>query len=317
MASDPSAKDALATAKRLIADGDFEAAETALQRLENHPELGTLGPETALGLPRRLHAARLRLAKRRGDLRAKTALQYHLVPPVEVLAPLFAPEPALRQAMVAASAEPVPQVLHQIWLGGPPPETIEVWRGEAARRGWSYKLWDEAALAALGVDRHPVFQDMAARSEWPGAVDVARYAMLHAEGGLYLDCDWMPAGPSFAEAIPPRGLSAIAEATPRKTGVGSPFLNNSVIAAPPRHPVFERLLARLPEVAARLPGGPAWWNTGPLVFTLAARAGPVTLLDAGFETGPVEGDRTALDRAVSNLRAPGDPAVLIGWKPWA
>ncbi len=38
----------------------------------------------------------------------------------------------------------------------------------------------------------------------PGAVDVARYFILHAQGGIYLDCDWYPARDdlSFADVLP-------------------------------------------------------------------------------------------------------------------
>ena len=206
-------------------------------------------------------------------------------------------------------------VLTVSWIGSEPPVTTGIWRDHAVRHGWKYRLWDLGALEALGLGNDPVFRDRMDRSDLPGAVDVARYHVLRAEGGLYLDCDWLPVRDEPLHlAIPMTGLSAIAEDTPRLTGTGSPFLNNSVIAAPPGHPVFASLIDALPEVLRRLPKGPAWWNTGPLVFTLACRAGPVTILDAAFAAPAIDGDLAAAEAAVRALQ--DSPAVLLAWKPW-
>lgn len=318
MAHASSLKGLLETATSLIDGGNFAEAESVLDRLAREPERHVLGPETAAGLPRRLHSAKLKLAKRRGDAAAVIALQYDLVPPPGLLGPLFREDAAGRGHRVAASADPVPKVLHQVWIGSVPPETTGIWRDHADRHGWEYRLWDEAALASIDVDRDPVFRTMLGKNDLPGAVDVARYHILSALGGLYLDCDWMPVGDRpFETAFPMRGLSAMAEKTPRRTGVGSPFLNNSVIAAPPGHPVFAQLLRCLPDVVDLLPKGPAWWVTGPLVFTLASRAGPVCVLDADLVGGETLGGRAEADAAVAALSNADSPAFLHAWKPWA
>lgn len=311
-------KTALKTATAVIAEGHLDAAEAALTALSRDPAKAVLGPETAWGEPRRLHSAYLKLAKARQDAAAVIALQHRLVPPPARLAPLFRPSAGIRAAAVAASAQPVPRRLHQVWIGGAPvPETVAAWQSAARAAGWSHQLWDEAALAPLGVAQDPVYRAMRDRGDWPGAADVARYHVLRAEGGLYLDCDWLPVGETaWAEAIPPLGLSAIAEPTPRLTGTGSPFLNNAVIAAPPSHPIFGRLLAALPAVLDAIPQGPAWWVTGPLVFTLAARAGPVTLLDTALTAPAISGPRAVADQRIAELVATGDAACLLAWKPW-
>ncbi len=312
-----SLKGLLSTATSLIRKGDLAAAEEILRMVES-AEIGSeLGPRTALGMPRKLQAVRLRLAKARGDDVAKIGLQYHLVPPVDVLGPLFEVDAVERQVLVAAAGHEVPKVLHQIWIGGPPPETTEIWRTYAASVGWEYSLWGEDALADLGVYDNPVFENRIARDDLPGAVDVARYHVLVKHGGLYLDCDWVPVSTAPPEAhIPLRGLSVTAETTPRLTGTGSPFLNNSVIAAPPDHPAILRLLERLPEVIRRLPTGPAWWVTGPLAFTLACRVGPITVLDAALSTETLTGSRQEIDLEITKLREEGSSAFLAGWKPW-
>lgn len=317
MTRERSLKGQLNTATILIAEGRIEEADKLLREIAADPGVALLGPETALGMPRRLHSARLKLAKARGDASEKIALQYHLVPPLERLEPLFVGSQSERRTRVAAAAGPVPEILHQIWIGGPPPETTEVWRKHAERQGWGYRLWTEDTLDALGATEHPVYRQMIRHGDIPGAVDVARYHVLRSEGGLYLDCDWMPVhDEGFDRVIPMMGLSAMAEVTPRLSGVGSPFLNNSVIAAPVRHPVFDMLLDTLPQVVDRLPGAPAWWATGPLVFTLACRLGPVGVLDAGLDGGQVSGTRADVMRRTEELRGAGSPAFLCGWKPW-
>lgn len=311
-------KGLLDTASAHIRAGRLSEAEAVLDRLGQEPDGGALGPVTALGLPRRLHAAQLRLAKARGDVAARAVLQYHLVPPVELLAPLFERTARARAERVRAASEAVPRILHHIWIGSAPPETTDIWRAKCQHLGWRYCLWDEAELAALGVDRDPVYRHMRERGDLPGAVDVARYHVLAAHGGLYLDCDWLPVGAADLEAaFPLVGLSVVAEDTPRLTGSGSPFLNNSVIAAPPGHPVFRDLLSSLPDVIARLPKGPAWWVTGPLVFTLACRGGPVSVLDAALTAGKGRGTRQDAEAEIADLVDAESPAVLYAWKPWA
>ncbi len=317
MANEGSLKGLLETATMHIGEGNLAEAEDILNRLAEAPGRDVLGPETALGLPRRLHSAMLKLAKRKGDRAVVAALQYHLIPPVDRLAPLFAVDREGRAARVRGAQAPVPKVVHQIWIGGTPPETTSMWKAHAERHGWLYRLWGESDLSQIGVEADPVFQRMLEEGDYPGAVDVARYHLLAAQGGLYLDCDWVPVRDApFEEAFPETGISAIAEVTPRLTGVGSPFLNNSVIAAPPGHPVFAQLLAALHAVLDALPKGPAWWVTGPLVFTLASRQGPVTVLDAGLVDGETKGSKADMEASVAAIRASDGGAYLHAWKPW-
>ena len=217
--------------------------------------------------------------------------------------------------MVAAAARPVPKVVHQVWVGGPPPAVCAIWADWAARHGWDYRLWDEPALVDLGVTDDPVWRAMRAVGDLPGAVDVARYHILLREGGLYLDCDWFPAGPDLPpEAIfPQTGLSVLAEPAPRLVSGQSLLLSNALIAVPSGHPALRRLLTALPQVMARVPGGPAWWVTGPLVFTMAARSGPVTVLDAGVVAGHAPRGTPLAEVQAMAARASGP---LIAWKGW-
>jgi hypothetical protein len=312
---------AIAAALAGVAAGEPPAAaRAALLALADDPEAAALGPATALGLPRRLHAALLRLAKRTGDPVGRAGLQYLLVPPAAALAGLLPDSGAAGRAAVAAQARPVPRVIHQIWIGGRPvPETAAAWAAHAGRQGYGWKLWREADLAAIGLGDDPVFRARLDRGDVPGAVDAARYAILEREGGIYLDCDWFPARDDvgFHDFLPMSGLCALTEEVPRQTGRGPALLANSMIAAPARHPAIASLRGALAAAAARLPGAPAWWATGPLVFTLAARRGPVTLAAPAILAGslPAGAPRAAAEALAAAARQ-GDGGLLIAWKPW-
>ncbi|MBB4955760.1 mannosyltransferase OCH1-like enzyme [Agrobacterium vitis] len=318
------------TSRRLIDDsltmareGDIEAGRAGLDRLAHDRALldrAELGPATALGLPRKLHAAYLKLAKIAKDRSQTIALQYTLVPPPPVLLAFSHFDSVERRTMAALNRQPVPRILHQIWLGSLalPPAT-EAWAEHCARHGLTYRLWREADLNAAGMDQHPSFQAMLARGDYPGAVDVARYLILERFGGIYLDCDWYPARDdiSFADCLALTGLAALAEDIPRQTGVGSLLLTNSFLASPPGHPVFTRIIAAMPQAMAALPDAPAWWSTGPLLMTVVFRGTSFSLPDARFVAATLE--RKAPFAAVETVRADAmrdDGGLLIGWKSW-
>lgn len=308
----------LAQAAALHAQGHDVAAAEALARLVADPDIADLGQITSLGLPRRLQAMLLRQAKARGDKVQRVGYQYHLVPPPDRLARFATFTLAERQAINAANQGEVPRLIHQIWIGAlPVPPACALWAAHAAAHGYGYRLWREADLEGLGVERMAGFRAMLARGDYPGAVDVARYAILERDGGIYLDCDWYPARSdiSFHDLMPMRGLGGVAEDTARETGMGGLLLANSVILAPPGHPVFTRLNAILPAVLEEMPDVPAWWSTGPLIFTLVARAGTVALADGRFVVGSLK-PRRPIEEVLALAQTATDAGLLIGWKSW-
>lgn len=320
MTAKPRMTEGIARARALIAAGDLAGAEAVLAAMAGDPSIRALPAQTALGLPRRLQSARLHLAKATGDAVTRLGLQYHLVPPPEVLAPLFTWSMAERRAITLANQAPVPRSIHQIWIGARPvPPAVAAWQRHAAAQGYRHRLWREADLQRLGVMDLPGFAAMLARGDYPGAVDVARYEILAAEGGIYLDCDWLPAREDlgFHDLLPLQGLTALAEDVPRLTGEGSLLLANSFIAAPPGHPALRRLTRVLPQAIALLPEAPAWWSTGPLVFTLAARAGAVSLAPGMLVAGSLpQGTPEAEARALCEAIRQADGGLMIAWKSW-
>lgn len=317
----------LAAIRAMQDGGDAQKARAMLdilaQEARDLPDGGAafMGPLTALALPRRLHAALLRQAKLEGDAVARAGYRFSLVPPPSLLARHGRQESGARHPWTTASRAPVPRHIHQIWIGpkDAPPAT-RAWASHAAARGYGYTLWREAQLEAAGISGDATFRDRLERGDYPGAVDVARYILLERMGGIYLDCDWYPARDDigFDDLLPMTGLTAMAEDVPRDLGpLGSVLFYNSFIASPAGHPVFRRILDALPEIAREMPEAPAWWATGPLIFTLAARAGsvslaPPSLIAANLPQAAPETEIAAL-RETAQAR---DTGLLIAWKSW-
>lgn len=301
-------------------DGDFGAAWQVLEDVAADPERAALGPDTALGLPRRLHSAFLKLAKAEDDPLERIGYQYHLVPDPAVLAGHGRFTTAERRVIAEANRTVIPPVIHQVWIGsGDLPPSAEAWALHAKTQGYGHFLWREKDLEEAGIYENRAFQAMLERQDYPGAVDIARYLLLEQEGGLYLDCDWYPARNdiSFHDLLPMTGLTAMAEDVPRKTGCGSVLFANSFLAAPAHHPVLIRLNAVLPAVIDAMPEAPAWWSTGPLVFTVVARGAAVTLAGASLVAGALPrgapfADVEAACRAAEAL----DSGLLLAWKSW-
>lgn len=310
----------LAEARQRIAERAFAQARALLESVRRDPESDVLGPLTMLGLPRPLHAALLKLAKAEGDELRRIGYQYTLVPPPALMEPYGRFSDRDRARMAEAGRAAVPRLIHQIWIGPqPPPHTTDAWRIHAAQRGYDYRLWREKDLAGAGVDRHPAFAAMAARGDLPGAVDVARYMILQKMGGIYLDCDWYPARHdiTFHDRLPLIGIAVVAEKVPRDLGAGSLLLSNAFIAAPPGHPVFARMLEVMPEVLRAMPDAPAWWSTGPLLFTLICRGAAVAIADSGLLAGSAAPDADDDHiRALCAAARAANGGLLLAWKPW-
>lgn len=88
----------------------------------------------------------------------------------------------------------IPKLLHQIWVGSPEvpshySELVKTWRNK--NRSWVYRLWDDSSINELIDIHYPSLQPI--YSEIPLPVmkaDLARYLILNAKGGLYIDLDY-------------------------------------------------------------------------------------------------------------------------------
>lgn len=140
-------------------------------------------------------------------------------------------------------ATPIPTRLHHIWLG--PRHVPERWVRAWAKRHprWSQQVWREADIEPILPDAlRPAWVYYLERSTWHGAADVARIAILHLHGGVYVDIDSEPVR-SFDGAPFMRGSFFVG------LELGTPeepvHITNGVIGSVPGHPILEDVIARI------------------------------------------------------------------------
>ena len=302
------------------ATGHFAKAHDVLKSVEVDPDVSALGHSTSIGLPRQLHSAFLKLAKAERNSIQKIGYQYHLVPPIDILNKYATFSIAERKHITQVNRQSIPRHIHQIWIGPKSaPMGTTAWKNHALAYGYEYHLWREESLRELGAEDNTAYRHMLSIGDMPGAVDVARYLVLERFGGIYLDCDWYPVRDdlSFHDLLPMTGLTIMAEDIPRKTGKGCTLLANSFIAAPASHPVFTRLLASLADITTELPKAPAWWSTGPLIFTLMCRGGSVTLADAELVAGGLPQETSFSEvKDWCKQKSQTDSGLLLAWRSW-
>lgn len=116
------------------------------------------------------------------------------------------------------------------------------WQTMHAGRGWTYRLWREADIDALGLRNRDLYDraaDLAPDNAWAFRTDVARYEILLSQGGVYLDCDIEPRKPLdtiLATEVP----SFAAWETPGR------WVSNAVIGAEAGSPLLAALVSELP-----------------------------------------------------------------------
>lgn len=133
--------------------------------------------------------------------------------------------------------------------------------------GWTMQLWSEATLPRL---RNQVLFDTA-RTLAPGRAgqfraDLARYEILAAHGGVYLDTDF-----EALRFIEPLLVDVEAFAAWEEQGV---WINQAILGCRPGHPFLERLITGLADSVQAHPGARPNVTTGPQYLTRMWRADP-------------------------------------------
>lgn len=168
----------------------------------------------------------------------------------------------------------IPRVIHQLWRDTAVPERyqplVESWRRH--HPGWDYRLWTDATMRALVAEQYPHF--LATYDGYDLAIcraDAARYLIIHAFGGLYVDLDMhclrpidaLIEGKELAVAVEPAGHLD----SPKVKARGfDKLVCPSFIASAEAQPFFEHLV-RLMEAARPVPE--PLDRTGPFMLTRA------------------------------------------------
>lgn len=181
----------------------------------------------------------------------------------------------------------IPRRLHQMWLaqeGTPdaPPTRYDGYRESWTRHHpeWHYDLWNNARVAEL-IRTDPEFGEPVRRffeetiERHIERCDFARYLVLYARGGVYVDMDFECFQPcesavrgkdiAFAREPPSHEL---ANTISKPWLWGVPVISNGFIACQPRHPFIRAVLEHIMRnYSVRLP---VVQCTGPVMLGMLA-----------------------------------------------
>ena len=156
-------------------------------------------------------------------------------PPVDPGWPEVTEPPPIARERRPAQGQPIPRVVHRVWLGGRPlPDAFaefgRTW--ERHHPEWEVRLWtDENAPTPAGLERT---RNLAERA------DLVRYEIIRRHGGIYVDTD--------IECLRP--IDELLEGVVLFAGYEVPGrLCNAVFGAVPEHPAFAEAV-RAAEVVA-------------------------------------------------------------------
>lgn len=160
----------------------------------------------------------------------------------------------MRRVEPCGGSPVIPQLFHQIWVGGPMPrlhaEWAEAW--QEMHPGWEYVLWDEdlvttgnGPLSSL-IRRAPT---IAPRHQGQFVADLSRLEILHSYGGVYLDTDMEPVRPLDELLDGVEAFAAWEEEPGGRSGHG--WINTAVMGCTPGHPWIKELVEGLPSHVER------------------------------------------------------------------
>lgn len=169
----------------------------------------------------------------------------------------------------------IPKILHQMWIGPPAPEELLRWmaRWKALHPSWEYRLWNEGNMIPLqNQDLWDRASSISPRAPEQFRSDVARYEILLAEGGVWVDADFEPLRP----IDPLLDLPTFASKHEGR------YVANGLIGVPPGHPAMAEAISRLPRSVQSRRGAHHSSNShisGPRFFTPIAQRAGLHLLD--------------------------------------
>lgn len=171
----------------------------------------------------------------------------------------------------------IPNLIHQIWKTAdiqtyPLPASHSAWKATFEPLNYTIKLWTDADVHALISTKYtwllPTYEGYAHDVQ---RADVARLAIVHAEGGIYADLDVNPISPSDIACLQHLGIQGAFAPTGGNRGVSNHFFMAE------RGSTF--LAWALEEAKRRggmaggvpLPYLRVFWSTGPMMVTMAFR----------------------------------------------
>jgi mannosyltransferase OCH1-like enzyme len=147
--------------------------------------------------------------------------------------------------MTINQCKAIPQIIHQTWIGGPPPERLlaysESWR--AHHPHWEYRLWTDEEVGKLLDQHYPEYRPY--YHQYPyivQQVDLVRFLQLHRYGGLCVDMDMECLRPIDELLIPGKVMLAREFEGLGLRTAGQDYVCNGIMAVPPGHPLLGEIL---------------------------------------------------------------------------
>lgn len=141
----------------------------------------------------------------------------------------------------------IPHIIHQSWKSQQAiPKRFGPWMRSwmSAHPTWTYVFWTDTDNLALFETLYPQYLHVAKGVGKIGLADMARYALLHSVGGLYVDADFECVKP-FDQLL--RDYELFLSSEPRAHTVlleksDSLSLCNALMASKPKHPLWLMVL---------------------------------------------------------------------------
>lgn len=164
----------------------------------------------------------------------------------------------------------IPRIIHQSWKSHASiPKRFQPWMRSWTNMhpAWTYVFWTDADNLALFQKLYPEYLHVAKSVGKIGLADMARYALLHSVGGLYVDADFECVKP-FDQLLRENELFLSSE--PRVHSVllensDSVVLCNALMASKPKHRFWLRVLDAIKTKFEREGNNGPVGLTGPLI----------------------------------------------------
>ena len=169
-------------------------------------------------------------------------------------------------------AQSIPHKIHQIWIGSELPEKYKNWckSWKQLNPDWEYKLWGEQdILSVLNDELKYAFLNS---KSFGAKSDIARYAILEKEGGLYCDTDF--------ECTKP--LDDLTDTCTLFAGFifsEKPEIANGIFGSIPNHPLVSTVLNYFKKPVLSTDSDTILNTTGPAFLTRTILQHKNTLLE--------------------------------------
>lgn len=191
----------------------------------------------------------------------------------------------------AGPRDGIPRIIHQSWKSRDRiPSRFAPWMRSWIKLhpGWTYVFWTDVDNLAIFERRYPQFLSVARAVSKISLADMARYALLHSVGGLYVDVDFECTRPLDTLHNTHKlflGSEPLAHAVLLEKST-TPALCNAIMASTPGHPFWLSVLDNIKEKFKRR------GQRGANAFDAVGLTGPRVVKQTYFENASYVADQT-------------------------